>query len=172
MSTSLTLMKVIFQTVTLCDKQFSVVCSKLLSYDNYIEFLFMRWPLQHRLYKSGLCNGRAMIWQEGTPVNTSHSMCYWSSSNPCHIIEISYGCICHNLQINHDYIIHLANSEPSATLYSEGEYCLPELPVVENRGEENKTAYQALDLDSTDYTSMYSKIQGVLQAAGTHRGEG
>ena len=119
----------------------------------------MRWPLQHRLYKSGLCNGRAMIWQEGTPVNTSHSMCYWSSSNPCHIIEISYGCICHNLQINYDYIIHLANSEPSATLYSEGEYCLPELPVVENRGEENKTAYQALDLDSTDYTSIYSKIQ-------------
>ena len=55
--------------------------------------------------------------------------------------------------------IYIANSEPTATLYSEGEYCLPELPVVQNRGEENKTAYQALDLDSTDYTSMYSKIQ-------------
>lgn len=61
---------------------------------------------------------------------------------------------------NHlDYIIYLANSEPPAMLYSEGEYCLPELPVVQNRGEENETAYQALDMDSTDYTSMYSKVQ-------------
>jgi len=57
-------------------------------------------------------------------------------------------------------ILHLANSEPPAT-YSEGEYCLPELgEETQKRGEESKTgAYQALDLDSTDYTSMYSKIQ-------------
>jgi len=48
---------------------------------------------------------------------------------------------------------------PQST-YSEEEYCMPELPQVQNRGEESKTGtYQALELDSTDYTSMYSKIQ-------------
>ena len=56
-------------------------------------------------------------------------------------------------------VLHLANSVPQST-YSEEEYCMPELPQVPNRGEENKTrAYQVLDLDSADYTSMYSKIQ-------------
>jgi len=88
MSTSLTSMKVIFQTVTLCDKQFPVA---------YIEFLF---------FTKVVCVNRRAIWQEGTPVNTSYSMCYWSSSNPCHIVEISYGCICHILQLNQSWLYY------------------------------------------------------------------
>ena len=45
-------------------------------------------------------------------------------------------------------------------MYSDREYCQPDLPEgVQRRGEESKTgAYQALELDSMDYISLYSKI--------------
>ena len=66
--------------------------------------------------------------------------------------------LCHGS--SDSFVLHLANSVPQST-YSEEEYCLPELGEgMQKRGVENKTgAYQALDLDSADYTSMYSKIQ-------------
>ena len=39
----------------------------------------------------------------------------------------------------------------------EADYCLPE--DVQRRDESNNGTYQGLNLDTMDYTSMYSKIQ-------------
>ena len=70
------------------------------------------------------------------------------------IVDISCFIVC-----VYSNLLAASNSEPQAT-YSEGEYCPSELPEeVKKRREESKTeAYQTLELDSMNYTSMYSKV--------------
>ena len=47
---------------------------------------------------------------------------------------------------------------PSHEHQPEGDYCLPE-EVQRRRDDSNTGTYQDLNLDTMDYTSMYSKIQ-------------
>ena len=92
---------------------------------------------------------------------------YGCSSTTERLSILIYGSIhskhltsCFIVRVYSNFYIAAANSEPQAT-YSGGEYTgLSELPEeVQRRGEESKTeAYQTLELDSMNYTSMYSKV--------------